>query len=168
MILDRFELSKRIMQNPPLIENLIDPEVQLQPNGVDLTLREVYVFKSPGRIDFTNKERVLAKTEKLEFDGEWLFLREGVYKAVFNEILNIPKDLCAIARPRSSLLRCGVTVETAVFDAGYRGRPTSLLIVFNPNGIYLRRNARIVQIMFIKLCNPVREGYKGAYLFEGI
>ena len=55
MILDRFELSKRIMQNPPLIENLIDPEVQLQPNGVDLTLREVYVFKSPGRIDYLFK-----------------------------------------------------------------------------------------------------------------
>jgi len=69
------------------------------------------------------------------------------------------KTLAAIAKPRSSLLRCGVTVETAVWDAGYSGRSESLLVVFNNNGFRLRKNARILQLLFFRLGEEVREGY---------
>jgi len=73
----------------------------------------------------------------------------------------------ALARPRSSLLRCGVTVDTAVWDAGYSGRSQSLMVVYNPLGFRLQRNARIVQLVFLRLTRET-EGYRGAYQGENI
>lgn len=82
--------------------------------------------------------------------------------------MNIPKNIAAIAKPRSSLLRCGVTIQTAVWDAGYGGRSESLLVVYNENGFRIRKNARIIQLLFFRLGKEVREGYSGAYQNENI
>ena len=73
----------------------------------------------------------------------------------------------ALATPRSSLLRCGVTVNTAVWDTGYSGRSQSLLVVYNPRGIRLEKNARIVQLVFFTLDRET-EGYRGAYQGENL
>ncbi|HLB27762.1 MAG TPA: deoxyuridine 5'-triphosphate nucleotidohydrolase, partial [Dehalococcoidales bacterium] len=72
-----------------------------------------------------------------------------------------------LGRPRSSLLRCGVTVNTAVWDAGYSGRSQSLLVVYNPLGFRLQKDARVVQLVFFRLTGET-EGYKGAYQGENI
>ena len=87
---------------------------------------------------------------------------------VFNEIVNLPKDMMAFGRPRSSLCRCGVTLHTAVWDAGYNGRSTSLLNVANPSGFRVQRDARLLQLVFIKLAREVAEGYRGIYQGENI
>ena len=62
-------------------------------------------------------------------------------------------DLMALGRPRSSLCRCGVTLHTAVWDAGYRGRSTSLLNVMNPSGFRVQRGARLLQLVFFGLAS---------------
>ena len=72
-----------------------------------------------------------------------------------------------LARPRSSLLRCGVTVGTAVWDAGYSGRSQSLMVIYNPQGIRLQKNARIIQLVFFQLTQET-EGYRGIYQGENI
>jgi len=151
-----------------LIEDMIDLKTQLQPNGVELTLRRVEVYNSYGTIAFDNSERSLPETTTLKFDKEgWIHLPKGCYKIIFNEIINIPKNIAAIARPRSSLLRCGVSIETAVWDAGYRGRSESLLVVHNENGFRVKRNARLLQLIFFKL-NKASKGYSGRYQNENI
>ena len=73
----------------------------------------------------------------------------------------------ALARPRSSLLRCGVTVGTAVWDAGYSGRSQSLLVVYNRQGVRLQKNARIIQLIFLRLTGETK-GYQGVYQGENI
>jgi dUTP pyrophosphatase len=73
----------------------------------------------------------------------------------------------ALARPRSSLLRCGVTIETAVWDAGYSGRSQALLVVHNPSGFHLQKNARVLQLVFFRLTGET-EGYQGKYQRENI
>ncbi len=77
-------------------------------------------------------------------------------------------NLAAIAKPRSSLIRCGgATLETAVWDAGYRGgRSESMLVVYNPAGFKLKKNARIMQLLFYTLNTEVEEGYSGVYQNE--
>ena len=54
----------------------------------------------------------------------------------------------ALGRPRSSLLRCGASLHTAVWDAGYRGRSQSLLVVHHPAGLRLGRDARVAHWRF--------------------
>ncbi|MCS7119433.1 MAG: deoxyuridine 5'-triphosphate nucleotidohydrolase [Archaeoglobaceae archaeon] len=163
-ILSSEELRNRIEEG--LISGYLNIEVQLQPNGFDCTLRSVKRLNSAGRVDFSNEERVISESEEIEFD-EWIYLTPGAYKAILNEIIRLGKDLMAIGRPRSTLLRCGVTVETAVWDAGYEGRSEVLIVVHNPEGVWLKKNARIIQLVFIKLCS-VTHGYSGVYKFENI
>ncbi len=166
-MLSHDELITLINKKPPLVEQMLDPDIQVQPNGVELTLQRVEAHKGSGAIAFDNSERKLPETKNLDFDNEgWLNLPQGSYKIVFNEIVNIPKNIAAIAKPRSSLLRCGATVETAVWDAGYSGRSESLLAVHNENGFKVKKNARILQLLFFKLGEEVRHGYSGVYQNE--
>lgn len=166
-LLSSNELSKLMQKNPPLLENAIDPKTQIQPNGLEMTLKEVRTIEGAGAVDFDNSERKLPESQPLEFDAEdWIHLPKGIYKVLFNEIVNIPKNLAAIAKPRSTLIRCGATLETAVWDAGYRGRSESMLVVYNPAGFRLKKDARIMQLLFYTLDSEVEEGYSGVYQNE--
>ena len=151
------------------VTDMVDPEVQVQVCGVDLTLRSVELFATPGAVDYDNRERKVSKTEEIPFDGAgWVHLDHGAYLVTFNEAVSIPKDIAALARPRSSLLRSGATVETALWDPGYRGRSQSLLVVFNPGGLRLKRNARLIQLAFYRLSATAEKGYEGAYQNENL
>lgn len=154
---------------PPLVSGWVDAEEQLQPNGFDMTLESVAEFTSAGKIGASNADRVLAETRALPFDADGcLRLEPGVYAARLNETVAIPKDVMALARPRSSVLRNGASVHNAVWDAGYTGRSQVQIAVANPRGIVLARNARIVQMVFFTLDEAADAPYAGIFQGEGI
>jgi dUTP pyrophosphatase len=162
------DIRRLIQQKPPLIEGFLNLEEQLQTNGFDLTLRDIAALKSAGKIAVTNNQRVLSELTPLPFDStDSIELAPGSYMITYNEIVHLPKNLMALGRPRSSLLRCGVNVGTAVWDAGYEGRSQSLLMVHNPLGFTLQKNARVAQLVFFELTGE-SEGYKGIYQRENI
>lgn len=166
-VLDRAALEALLDGDPPLVQGLLDREAQLQANGIDLTLRSVAWFGSPGQIGVSNDERVLPKTDDMEFGADgWAHLAPGPYLITLNEVINIPLGLTALTWPRSSLLRAGVAIHTAVGDAGYQGRYQALLNVLNPRGFRVARNARVVQVVFFDLRSPVEQGYQGVYQQE--
>jgi dUTP pyrophosphatase len=168
-VLSREEILELLKATPPLVDNLLDIEQQVQPNGVDLTVQEIAMFASPGKIGLRNENRVLSALSPFIFDGMGdLELLPGCYLVTCNEIVTLPKDIMALARPRSSLLRCGVSVHTAVWDAGYSGRSQSLLTVFNPQGFRIHKDARFIQLVFFRLGNEVKDGYQGIFQGENI
>jgi len=138
-------LLEQLIKREGLIKDYININIQLQPAGFELTLRKVFKFKSHGVLDFDNSKRKISD----------------------NEIVKVPRDMIAIALPRSSLLRSGATILTAVWDPGYEGRPEALLVVFNSHGIRLFKNARLIQLVFIK-ASGVTRGYRGIYQYENI
>jgi dUTP pyrophosphatase len=167
-VLSKQDIHRLLEQKPPLIEGYIDLKAQLQPNGFDLTLREVALLQTSGRIARHDNQRLVSDLAPLVFDGlDFIDLMPGAYIITYNEIVHLPNNVMALARPRSSLLRCGVTVNTAVWDAGYSGRSQSLMVVYNPQGFRLQRNARIVQLIFLPLTGET-EGYHGTYQNENI
>jgi len=137
------------------------------PNGFDMTVREVHRIISEGAVDFSNEKRKLSETEKIEFVDNSIFLEKGAYKIVYNEIVNIPPDIMALGRPRSTLLRCGANVGTAVWDRGYNGRSESLLTVENIKGIKVYKDARVLQLVFFRTLTD-EDLYKGIFLNENI
>jgi len=158
----------RLIEDRQLITGYVDLEKQLQPAGFDLSLREVHSYLDGGSVDFSNEERRIAETEPLRPDADgWFRLGPGSYMVVYNEVVRMPLDLAAIARSRSTMLRNAAVVETAVWDPGYEGRSSSLLVVHNPNGIRLKRDARIAQLVFFRT-GEVEEGYSGVYQNERI
>jgi len=156
-------------QTRSLVEGAIDLEKQTQMCGMELTLQKIERFTSAGAVAFDNIERQLPSTDALDFDSSgWIDLAPGAYLVTFNEIVNIPRDVAALARARSTLLRCGASLETALWDPGYRGRSQSLLVVYNSQGLRLKKNARLMQLIFLRLENEAEKLYSGKYQGENI
>ena len=164
----------------PLVSGYVDLAEQLQPNGFDLTLGQVAQFayadggggtgtSGGGRLGVSDADRELPSTRPLPgADGDWWHLEPGAYLATFNEIVSLPRNLMALCRPRSTLLRSGVSLHTGVWDAGYCGRGQALVTVHHPGGWRAQRNARIAQLVFLPLAEADAHGYAGVYQHAGI
>jgi dUTP pyrophosphatase len=157
-------LSGDEIQRRQLVE-LLDGAASVQPNGVDLSLDAVWRFSANGTLG--RADRLLAPREELSFDTEgWIALPLGTYGIRYREAVNLPADSGGLCFPRSSLLRMGVYVPTAVWDAGYRGRGEGLLVVENPHGVRLQHAARIAQLVLFRLTESAQATYAGRYQDE--
>jgi dUTP pyrophosphatase len=144
----------------------VDPS-HIQPNGVDLSLDAVWRLAAAGALGRSNADRVLPPREALQVGpDDWLYLPHGSYGIRYAEWVSLPRDCGALCFPRSSLLRMGLHVPTAVWDAGYAGRGEGLLQVTNPHGVRLQQGARIAQLVVFRLSRPSGSAYAGAYQRE--
>ena len=167
-MLNRQEIEKLIKEKG-LIAGFIDLNTQLAPNGFDLSVAGISQFSASGALDFSNKERVvpknkeiLAKKSKPQDKFGWWQLKKGSYKIRTNETVKLPADLVALAFARTSLLRMGGFTQHGVWDAGFCGRGEFILVVDNPKGIKIKQNARIAQLVFLKI-NTADKLYQGIY-----
>ncbi len=151
-------------------------EEQVQPNGVDLTLEAVYEQREPGRIARDGKEvgsrqRRLAdpvieepSADALTDETDAYYLPPGGYVVQYAEIVSIPEGHVGFIYPRSSLMRNSCMLNTAVWDAGYRGKGEGLLEVHHD--IEIETGARIAQLV---LAEADHEGvYDGSYQRERV
>ena len=139
---------------------------QVQPAGVDLTVSEIYEFNEGGIISI---ERVKLPQYRLKDPENGRYaLKPGTYLVRFGEVIKVPSDCIGIFLPRSSLLRMGATIQSALWDPGYEGRGVGLLIVMNPYGIVLEKGARIAQFILMKMTEPPERVYRGSYQHEGM
>lgn len=155
-ILTKNELKEKIL-NEGLITDYIDLGVQLQPVGIDLTTKQICVFRrcTIGVIDFDNSKRTLPKTKVIDFG----LLEPGIYLINLNEKVNLPNNIYAFGLPRSTLLRCGGEILSAPWDPGYSGRGQVLLKLNLP--VCIEKDARLYQLMFFR-CKET-EKYIGVY-----
>ncbi|MHA1910568.1 MAG: deoxyuridine 5'-triphosphate nucleotidohydrolase [Candidatus Kariarchaeaceae archaeon] len=148
------------------IRDAVELKLQTQPAGIDLTLKAIEEIISPGYLG-EGKTRTLSETREIEPSSELpsYSLVPGKYIARYNEVITVPDDAIALVLPRSSLMRCGATLETAVWDPGYSGRGMGLLIV--GNNLDLDINARVGQLIFIQMTSKSNSGYNGTFQNEG-
>ncbi len=159
---------KALIESPePLVSGYSDLDAQLQANGFDMTLDTVATYGSGGRIGRSNVERRLPDTSVLTFDGEgYVDLPPGPYLVTLSEAVRLPEHVMALGKPRSSLLRSGVAVHNAVWDAGYQGRSQALMVVYNQAGFRVAQGARILQLVFLTLDAATAMPYAGQYQGE--
>lgn len=139
-------------------------EEQVQPNGVDLTIGEIFMFEGMGTL---GKKKIFPSMKQLKPDENGYYnLKRGEYLVRYREIVQVPENAIGLVFPRSTLQRMGAIIYTSVWDSGYKGRGVGLLVVFNRDGIRIHKDARICQIVFMD-ARPSGL-YKGSYLFEGI
>jgi dUTP pyrophosphatase len=143
-------------------------DMHVQPNGVDLSLDAVWRFLTAGALGVDNADRSLPAPEELAFDAAgWLELPPATYGIRYTEWVEVPLDCGGLCFPRSSLLRMGAYVPTAVWDAGYAGRGTGLLVVSSLHGLRVQQGARIAQLVLFRLTEPASSAYAGDYQHEG-
>ena len=165
---------KRLILEKSMIKGYRNLDEQLQPNGFDLTVEKIEYFTTDGSVWRQGKRLPLMKS--LDDKGEWFGYDEndeqwrlprGEYLITFNEEINLPKDIAAISMQRSTVMRCGAMTIVGSWDAGYNGKGCNLLIVANPEGFIIDKDARVVQMHFI----PISGGnhcYNGNYQGENI
>jgi dUTP pyrophosphatase len=159
-------LGKEVASN---VEDYVDKEVQVQAAGIELTLNIIRKFQGNGSLGFGNDKRHLPRTDVVQFDSNGsVWLEQGTYLVDLNETVAIPADKVAFAIPRSSLLRMGVTLGTALWDPGYKGKGQVLLVVHNEYGVTLYKYTRMLQLVYMDLNKESAELYNGQYQHAGL
>jgi len=141
---------------------------QYQINGIDLRVHKIYKFVSFS--SFFSDEVKLPSLEEVKIESlegrEVFVLDKGAYLIEFFETIEVPNNAVGICFPRSSLLRSGCDLRTALWDSGYKGKSRALLVVYNP--IIIEKGSRVAQIIFIRTEKSVERSYSGQYQLEGI
>lgn len=132
-------------------------------SGIKLHLRYVYLVGDKGFIG--ENSRFIPKYIRLSPSNGTYTLGPGAYIVRYAEYIRIPADAIGLAFPRSSLLRMGAILYTAVWDPGYEGQGIGLLVVYNPHGIVIEEGAHIAQLVYFKVLGRSIT-YKGSYLGE--
>lgn len=138
---------------------------QQQPNGIDLTLARVEEPIDVGRIGRDGKtvgDRQEIHPTEVTDDRATYYLPPGAYVVRYGETVHIPEGHVGFIYPRSSLLRNGCMLHTAVWDAGYEGQGEGLLTVHHD--IELQQDARIGQLVLAQADHE--ETYEGTYQGE--
>ncbi len=119
-------------------------DIQIQPNGVDLTLCCVFRQKEKGRVSQEDKQ--IGNREEINPKNNFYCLGPGGYIVRYNETVSIPEGHIGFIYPRSSILRNSCMINTAVWDSGYKGKGESFLQVYHE--IEIEKGARIAQMVF--------------------
>lgn len=150
----------------PLVKKVLstDSGEQKQPAGFDVTVNNIHSFP---RTRFTlgiEKGVNSALIQVPVTDGDYFDLEPGAYFVELNEITTIPPDAIGILLPRSTLLRNGLDVRTALFDPGYSGQPKVMLVCHRPARV--QKFSRIGQLVVLKSDREFSSKYSGRYQGE--
>lgn len=157
---------KKLILEKGLVQDYIDLNSQLQPNGFDMTVQKIERVTGKGTISTSGKMTPILLEIPTDDSGFWN-LKNGLYIITFNEILNFPKGIAGIGIQRSTIARCGAIINVSSWDSGYEGRGQNLLVVHNKNGLVLQKNSRVVQMHFIRISGE-NFLYNGNYQKENI
>lgn len=154
MILGSKELL-RLVKEINLVENLSERELT-NPEGAGFDLRLGKVFRLKGRGFLGVDERETPAAELVaEFNpaksssivikpGEY-FLTESVEK------FNIPLNLLAIIKPRTTLHRSGILTRVSIVDPGYKGTVHPAVFNAGPVEVEIELGARYINVMFFEV-----------------
>ena len=145
-----------------IARNLKDNGLQVQPGGVDFTVKKIGSWRNAGLVDFDNTNRTIPEFSEIPHSN-FMYLKPGSYMVEFNETVDLPADVSAFVLPRSSVLRSGAVVQAGLLDPGYSGAVGAILTVSNLNGLILGENARIAQWVFERLSKKASKVYRGKY-----
>ena len=146
------------------MQDMIDPEIQIQQSGVDLSAAKVFKLEGEGVLDFTNEKRSLPKYVEIPWN-DTIRLEPGTYHIAMNEKIILPTGIAGLLVPRSSALICGIVQHSALWDPGYEGRGFFHVEVSKP--VTLHKNARFAQMLFYRVGKGA-DAYKGDYQGEDI
>jgi len=147
--------------------DIVDPyrSTHETPVGYDFTLSQIYKMYGYGTL--WQDDKSLPRYTRIVPTSNMYHLDPGMYLVEFEELVKIPDNYMGLMWPRSSLLRCGVDMGTAVWDAGYQGVSKSSLIVHNTHGFNIEVGTRIGHMVMVP-CALASSLYAGQYQNEGV
>lgn len=144
------------------------------PNGIDLRLGKLEridddrcdtgVILNEKFLPKTSEANWVDKTIKGRRREKLWVLEPGMsYIATVLDKTNIRPDCIELYRPRSSLIRCGIRMDSGVGDAGYQGNLSFLLTNITFNNFYIKKGTRFAQAIVLKMTGEPDILYDGDY-----
>lgn len=129
--------------------------------GYDLTLKEVKQINGGSVLCDKTIVDLYNDVYSYELEGKTRFsLDPGAYSLTFEQGVKLPSNKTAFIRHRSSILRCGATITSGVYDPGFEvDEMGGVLIATRP--ITIEKGARVAQIIIFD--NSEAELYDGQW-----
>lgn len=148
-------------------------EEQYQPNSIDLKLDKILTLSEQRfyPIGLYDGKKKLPEYNELEVwakgqNNEPLYKLEPKtsYIVVIDGKIEIPENVAQFYLPRSSLLRCGLSLHTALGDSGFKGHLQFLITNENNFPVLLGKGERIATAVFFTVQGATK--YDGDYQEE--
>lgn len=142
----------QLVKEAGLVEDLSEREL-VNPEGAGFDLRLGGIYAIEGRaflgIDKRETPEVKCVAEYNEKERETFIVEpESFYLITTVEKLNIPLDIVATFKPRTTTFRSGLFIRTGNVAPGYKGNLTFAMKNEGPVSVTLELGCRIVHVQF--------------------
>ena len=164
MILSDREIKECLKEGKIVVEPLDNPDVQIQPAGIDIRLgNEFRVFKITSVPFIDTRKRTENYTEVIRVkDGEPFIIHPGEFVlGTVKEYIKISDNLVGSVDGRSSLGRLGIAIHTtsASINPGWEGKLVLEITNIGKMPVALYPGMRIAKIAFHRLSSPSEKPY---------
>jgi len=165
MILSDRDIKEYLKSGRLKIENLEDPEAQIQPSGIDLRLGNIFrVFKSISIPFIDTKVPIEGYTDAIVIeDNKPFIIHPGEFiLGTTKEYIKVPNDLAGMVDGRSSLGRLGVSIHTtsAGLNPGWEGFFTLEIVNVGKVPVALYPGMKVCKVSFVKLTSEAERPYQ--------
>lgn len=166
MILGHSEL-KKLIKKYNLVTNLSERELK-DPEGCVFDLRLEKVFSLKGKAFLGIDER---ETPDLVEEASYNPIKKKVfifkpgryYLTKTIEEVNLPENITAVFKPRSTTFRSGLNVRTGIANPGYHGPLYFSIINEGPIPVKVEMGARYVSVYFHEVRGRAVHTYRGQW-----
>lgn len=151
-------VNPRDIYNRKILTGLLNPDLQIQQNWIDITVKKIFELKNPTIIlngelkeiicRVSESDRILPDRFEILPDSDGFYrLKSGkTYDIEFNEKVKIPINMNWTLVQRSSVNRCWSFFSCWVYDSWYEGKIWAIL---RPGlDIEIEINTRLAQFVF--------------------
>jgi len=153
-----YEMNKFNVESVPLIEPFNEKQLEGCAYDVKIT-NKITRFKNEfKKISLESKSEISACYEEIDITMGY-DLRPGEYILVkLQEVINMPNDLAAHIRPRTSLNKIGIILSSQNINPSYCGALSLGVYNASPYVVEIKPNLPIGQVVFETLTNiPTKE-----------
>lgn len=132
-------------------EWVTDIEKYIQPNALDFTIDRLWtpLYGAGDALSVTETGKKFPSLVEHEPTMNQMILVPGtVYDALSDFYVTVPQGVAASLVIRSSFARCGVRLNSGLYDSGFQGNIGFTLINNSPVNFITEPNTRVAQIVF--------------------
>lgn len=156
MILNSSDLQKILNKNPFItnfnIDNINGCSYDITNSNIALRIKK---HSSP--ISLSDSESINNMYEQIDISDGYNLKPSECILLVLNESFNLPNNISAHIRPRTSFNRLGINISFQHIHPGYNGTLNITVYNFSPNTYTITPNMKIGQIIFELLTDNVPE-----------
>lgn len=166
MILGHSEL-KKLIKSHNLVTNLSERELN-NPEGCvfDLRLEKVYLLKGKGFLGIDERETpdlVEEASYNPKKKTSFIFRPGKYYLTKTIEEVNLPENIAAVFKPRTTTYRSGLVLRTGIANPGYCGPLYFTAKNEGPSNFKIELGARYVQVYFHEVRGRAVHTYRGQW-----